>query len=974
MRNGKRALSLSLLAGFIVAFALWASGMISEPASSIERQATPTSSVDTPAIALAPQGFQLETRDGQLRVLDVKADTPSFGLMPGDVIVELDGEPVPTEAEFMARFRQKQAGSTIKLRVRRGEVELELQDEIGRSPAAEPTGDTVMDEGPTASDPLDLFGETTGESAANVAASNPIYQTESVTDLAVSDAEELSQDDDSAEFGLVLEEVDGRVRVMDVTPRRASEVAGVESGDILFQIDGDKLTSIQEFDSAVLNRKKGDTISLLLIRGDNIVIIDQMRLGGRGEEMSSRNGVTARIFPIASLNKESIRQLMANPLDLKAEVTKDASLDIGYDKGKPEDGKGLDSAVLPDDVAEFMATDIPDSKIDEPGLFPNLSDGVSRISPSLEADSGAVQSEQNDQNPDVADAAASNLNGQWDTNQGNDGRPSDSASAALSESGTGPSGHSGVPMPKTPPAISSPILSAPSPPADTALKLRAPLVNDLPPGLSSDSSMTRLTQIEAEELPSPFEEMTDRSSSTNEAESARDLSGVGKISSVLVPTAPLSGNSVPHSSTGSSAGSTPFYPGPITEMEPLTGGQPATPLPWGQDSPSVVHRELSPTMSDYAPNLLEGEQWGFQDPYCQGCGSFGPGLCICASHRRSFNLNRLLWGRDDTPVNIGGWVSAGYHSESNDLFNNRPDRFGVHQGWMYLEKSAQSGSGWGFRADLVYGIDAQDTQAFGNTAGVWDFRNGLDYGAYGWAVPQLYGELELSDWNIKLGHFYTLIGYDSVMAPDNFFYSHSITMYNSEPFTHTGVLASHKIGSFGTVYAGWTAGWDTGFDQFQGSGSWLGGIGYELASNLNVNYISTVGNFGARGDRAYSHSIVFDLKLNDCLSWIVQNDYLRIGSTGEDNVGVNQYLLYELTDKVAVGARMEWWKGDVQTGYAPHDAVLPKNGSLSYYAATLGVNYRPCCNFMCRPEVRHDWSPVAGYAVTYFGVDAVVTY
>ena len=122
-----------------------------------------------------------------------------------------------------------------------------------------------------------------------------------------------------------------------------------------------------------------------------------------------------------------------------------------------------------------------------------------------------------------------------------------------------------------------------------------------------------------------------------------------------------------------------------------------------------------------------------------------------------------------------------------------------------MEKAATSDSPLGFRADLMYGIDADDTQSFGNNPGNWDFDNGLDHGAYGWAIPQLYAELAVGEWNIKAGHFYTLIGYEVVTAPDNFFYSHAITMYNSEPFTHTGVVASRSFGD-ATIYAGWTLG------------------------------------------------------------------------------------------------------------------------------------------------------------------------
>ncbi len=143
-------------------------------------------------------------------------------------------------------------------------------------------------------------------------------------------------------------------------------------------------------------------------------------------------------------------------------------------------------------------------------------------------------------------------------------------------------------------------------------------------------------------------------------------------------------------------------------------------------------------------------------------------------------------------LNIGGWFQGGYHSESNDLFNNQPDDFNLHQAWLYAEKVAESKDGrlgFGFRIDGMYGIDSGDTQSFGNNPGVFDNDDSFDRGGgYGWAIPQLYGEVAGENWSVKIGHFYTLIGYEVVTAPDNFFYSHAMTMFLSEPFTHTGAV------------------------------------------------------------------------------------------------------------------------------------------------------------------------------------------
>ena len=338
---------------------------------------------------------------------------------------------------------------------------------------------------------------------------------------------------------------------------------------------------------------------------------------------------------------------------------------------------------------------------------------------------------------------------------------------------------------------------------------------------------------------------------------------------------------------------------------------------------------------------------------------------------------------DEPKYNIGGWISAGYHEASNDLFNSNPNDFNVHQTWFFAEKVAQAQNGnlgFGWRFDAIYGIDSGDTQAFGNSADAFGnargFDNGFDRGGdFGWAIPQLYGEVAGDNWSAKVGHFYTLVGYEVVTAPDNFFCSHAITMYNSEPFTHTGAVGTFNLSDDLTVYAGWTLGWDTGFDQFDSGSNFIGGFSAPIGDNSSLTYITTIGDFGARGGDAYGHSVVIDTAVTDQFNWVVQSDLLRVGDTGEDNVGLNQYFLYSINECLGVGSRLEWWKGDSLTGYAPHGGVLPAGGgSHSYYAATFGVNVKPHANVIIRPEYRVDWSPAVGYDEGYFGVDVIALY
>lgn len=348
-----------------------------------------------------------------------------------------------------------------------------------------------------------------------------------------------------------------------------------------------------------------------------------------------------------------------------------------------------------------------------------------------------------------------------------------------------------------------------------------------------------------------------------------------------------------------------------------------------------------------------------------GCGDYGDG---------NFCGEGCSADDDGGEITFGGWIQMGYHNGQTPLsttrndvlsFNDNPHRFNLHQGWLYAEKVADGSDGfdWGFRVDAMYGIDASKTQSFGNSAGRFDNGGSFTRGAgYGFAIPQAYAEVASGDWSIKAGHFYTLIGYEVVTAPDNFFYSHALTMFNSEPFTHTGALATYSASDDTTIYAGWTAGWDTGFDQVDGGSSFLGGFSTAAGENATFTYITTFGDFGARSaafnaDDGYSHSLLLDIAVQEDLNLVLQSDLVRTGTN--DQVGVNTYLIKSFSDKIGAGVRAEWWK----------------NEGASQYATTFGVNVKPMDNLTIRPEIRHDWKLAApDESATTFGVDAILTF
>ena len=303
----------------------------------------------------------------------------------------------------------------------------------------------------------------------------------------------------------------------------------------------------------------------------------------------------------------------------------------------------------------------------------------------------------------------------------------------------------------------------------------------------------------------------------------------------------------------------------------------------------------------------------------------------------------------------GGWTQFGYHNKANSLFNSRPDELQLHQGWLFIEKAADgsNGLGLGGRFDAMYGTDSQDTQAFGADRG-WD--NGFDNGPdYGFALPQAYVEAAYGDASVKVGHFYTIIGWEVVTAPDNFFYSHAYTMYNSEPFTHTGVLGTFNLSDNLSVWSGYTFGWDSGFND--NGDNFLGGFSASLTDNFALTYATTIGRFGEARfggvEKGYMHSIVADVALSDSLQYIFQSDYLDsedgAGQTVRDTFGINQYLIKTINDCWAVGGRLEWWDNE------NYDDDLGRTVDGDVLALTLGINHRPHANVIVRPEIRWDW-------------------
>ena len=387
---------------------------------------------------------------------------------------------------------------------------------------------------------------------------------------------------------------------------------------------------------------------------------------------------------------------------------------------------------------------------------------------------------------------------------------------------------------------------------------------------------------------------------------------------------------------------------------------------------------------------------------------------VAALTKYDINETKFL---KDNGITIGLWGNAGitYNAASPDnnfngpvTFADRSGEFQLNQLNLFIQRAvATEGDEWDFggRFDAMFGTDSIFTQAYGvpaydvNTGlpknrSTWDlnFLNSPNNRFYDIALPQAYLEAYIpvgNGLNVKAGHFYTPIGYETVPAPDNFFYTHAYTMQYGEPFTHTGFLGNYAVDKNWSVVGGVvtgsaTGGWDGGWNQQLGN--WAGIAGTTWTSDdtgTSANITGTYGGTSEQSSNAWAlYSVVLKHNITDKTHLIVQHDHgfannvISASGTGTDAqwYGINTHMYYDIKDDLSIGMRGEWFRDQngfrvcspgrvgaatnntesgVPVSYAAN--FLSTCQPASYYAFTVGMNYKPTKWLNLRPNVRYDW-------------------
>ncbi len=339
----------------------------------------------------------------------------------------------------------------------------------------------------------------------------------------------------------------------------------------------------------------------------------------------------------------------------------------------------------------------------------------------------------------------------------------------------------------------------------------------------------------------------------------------------------------------------------------------------------------------------------------------------------------------------GGWLQQGITGNARTstdrfngplTFNDRESEYQLNQLYLYADRPADNegyGLAIGGRVDLLYGTDWRFIQS----QALEDRWNRTER-FYGLAMPQLFADVAFNDWLFRFGKFYSVMGYETTPAVENFFYSHSYSFQYGEPKTHTGFLAKYKLSDRWTLGAGFDRGWDKWEDnnnklELLALAAWTSADG-----RASLGFGLTSGNWDDTGTyNRTAYAVVLAYRFTQRAKYVIQHDLGVDQEAGlADQFGqrrdgrwysINNYLLYELDECWSLGLRFEWFHDEAGTRVggigSPHGWQMGPNPARGtplasaadrgwgghFYQVTAGLNWKPRSWIIFRPELRWDW-------------------
>jgi hypothetical protein len=370
-------------------------------------------------------------------------------------------------------------------------------------------------------------------------------------------------------------------------------------------------------------------------------------------------------------------------------------------------------------------------------------------------------------------------------------------------------------------------------------------------------------------------------------------------------------------------------------------------------------------------------------------------------------LMQVLDIPEDAPFKIRGWIENSFTGNANGRGNGinfgvnpnyKADQWMGNQYYLIVERPLKQEDkvNFGFRMDNLFGNDWQFTfmQGLFNRA----FPNGW---FAGYDMPQLFGEVHLpiltpGGLDVKGGRWYTIAGYESVMAPDRTLLSVPYAFAYGQPFTHIGVLTTLHVTDKIDLYNGSINGWDRWINERYIWG-YIGGFSWTsrndqtklaftaiwgpdqfpsfLPANqpiyptgyINIPSVAGLNNTAYHRDDRTLFTVVLKHKWTDRLTQVtgtgagMERAVPGLGAPLIDGVPQNAQAKYDTWYYFANGFLYSFT--DTLTGVWRSEVFWDTNGARTgqlvgdrYYEMTLGARYKPKDWLLIRPEVRYDWS------------------
>lgn len=223
-----------------------------------------------------------EDAEGRPMVSEVVPDSPASkaGIKAGDVLLAVDDKVTDTVEALVQTVGAREAGSKVKIKLRRDGKELVVEVELGTRPAdlgAPPQGVRVAV-------PIKEKQDEGKQKKEEVKAE----QNQPKTGLVPRDPKAAGK----PYLGVELEEEDGRVRIASVVAGSPADKAGLAEGRLV-SIAGSRIASLTDVDKVMGGLRAGQTVAITVRQGNETTTAD-VTLGAQGDAAAAEAGAKAK--------------------------------------------------------------------------------------------------------------------------------------------------------------------------------------------------------------------------------------------------------------------------------------------------------------------------------------------------------------------------------------------------------------------------------------------------------------------------------------------------------------------------------------------------------------------------------------------------------------------------------------------------------------------------------------------------------